>query len=109
VFSLIFFVRIRLHDFQSPTFGKFANGFHLVADGPILGLPGVGSRAGLWKFLPHTKKVIRRSCEIKIAAFRSLIVKSGTPEMGRSALKHDSGTLFIDAEIFPSVAFQENT
>jgi hypothetical protein len=36
-------------------------------------------------------------------------LKSETPEMRRVALKRDLDILFIGAEIFPSVVFQENT
>jgi hypothetical protein len=55
------------------------------------------------------KKSFAAHAEIKIAACCSLILKNETPEMLRSALKSNSGILFIGAEIFPCAVFQGNT
>jgi len=46
---------------------------------------------------------------VKNAASCFLILKSNTPGTFRSALKNDSMALFIGAEIFSCVAFQENS
>ena len=44
----------------------------------------------------------------KLRLICSLILKSNTPGTFRSALKNDSMALFIGAERFPRIAFQEN-
>jgi hypothetical protein len=47
-----------------------------------------------------TKSQLRLAC--------SLILKTNAPKIFCSALKNDSMALFIGAERFPRIAFQEN-
>jgi hypothetical protein len=44
----------------------------------------------------------------KLRLICSLILKNNTPGTFRLALKNDSMALFIGAERFPRIAFQEN-
>jgi hypothetical protein len=108
-------VRILIFNFQSPALGVFANHTHLIADRklPVFrGLPDVNGGALGWQFCVsciHTNKLVAADDEIKIAACLFPDFESNSPGTLRSALKNNSMALFIGAERFPRIAFQENS
>ena len=54
------------------------------------------------------KESFAAHAEIKIAAFRSLILNRNAPGTLRSAFKNDSMALFIGGEMFPRAVSQGN-
>jgi hypothetical protein len=97
-------------------FGIFPDNVHLVAGERLLVLcrhPHVsGTMAGGQVCLAGTHEKqnwLPRMPTAKSQSFNSLVLKQLPPGASRSALEHDSETIFICVDTFARVGFQGNT